>query len=472
MVLRRLVVVACGASLAVAGACSDPPPPPSRETRLHPEIVTSPIPPAEENRPPPPQPAANDRARRDAIAEAERVAEAVRAERNRPFYDRELPDDTTWELQSKGAADEAFEGIMRSAVEPFRAPDPSSDVENPSNQPGSRGAQGWADGQQRVLLTCEPKVALKKGKAPNAQAFARLPIGTTLTQVVEEEPEEGSAEADTPPAPTKPSKTPPKVMTHVETSDGKRGWVDEAQTREVSGKEPSEAYLTCCNIVRDAENANGAVRERFATRVDYIGCLNRGVTAAGAANPPALALARTMAVARAAELVDRAAVTAEPFKGFVSRYGGQLAWTTDGYVLKASELWTLEEKYHGTEAGESFAWQAAHDGAMDRGCNREVACNVGQARARWGEYLARYPSGPHAREALDVIIAMRPRDENDATLPLDRNTQSVEQCLKTLGELAAIVDNTRAVGRVQASGALEALRRFVIARSGYIQGRR
>lgn len=473
MVHRKLARLAWSAVTAVAvSACADQPEPAvPKEQRVHPEIVTSAIPTAQENREVESQRALSRRERDSAAEEAERVAEAVRQERERPFYEPLPGADKEYELESLGQADAAFERVMQGAIEPFRPPGPSSDIENPTNQPSERGAKGWGEQGATTLLTCQPGVPLKRGKTPNAPNVVRLPIGTVLPKIVDE-PSEESAEADE--APLKPnSKTPPRTYAHVDAGNGRTGWVDESMTRELSLRDPAEAYLACCAVVRDSEKETGTARERFATRAEYIACLNRGMQAFSAPQgPAALAYEYTMAIARAASLIERSQSVVEPYKTFLARYGGQLAWSPDGYALTAKELWALEEKYHGTEAGEALAWQAAHDGVMDRTCNREVACNVQQARARWGEYLARYPSGPHAREAIDVIIAMRPRDENDTTLPLDRNAQSVEQCLRTLGELSSIVDNTRAVGRVQASGALEALRRFVLARSGHIEGRR
>lgn len=437
---------------------------------MHPELVTSAIPVPEENRPPqapPPQ-----KSRRDLAAEeAERVAEAVRQEQSRPFYDRGPEVDREYDYASPAAAEEAFKNVMGSALEPFKAPGPSSDIEHPTNQPSDRGARAWNNGPQRALIACQPKAVLKKGQAPSAGVVARLPIGTMLSVVVDEEPLDENAEADIPVAPAKPSKTPPKVWAHVDAGENRRGWVDEAMTREVNMRDASEAYLTCCGAIRDGENESASAKERFVVRADYVACLQRGLKGAAEA-PPSLALEHTMAVARTAELVDKAQTGVAPYKSFVNLYGGQLAWTPEGYVLKSSELWSLEEKFHGTPSGEGFAWRAAHEGAMDRTCNREVICNVLQARARYGEYLRRYPNGPHAREAIDVIIALRPRDENDPSVPIDRNAQSVDQGLRAISDMFAIVDSTRAVGRVQASGALEALRRFVIARSGRVEGRR
>ena len=86
--------------------------------------------------------------------------------------------------------------------------------------------------------------------------------------------------------------------------------------------------------------------------------------------------------------------------------------------------------------------------------------------------MARYPNGVHAQEAMDAIAELRPKGENDSQLQLDRNADRVEQCLATIDNLTRIVAGSSSVGRVQALGTLEGLRRFVLARSGHVQTKR
>jgi hypothetical protein len=144
----------------------------------------------------------------------------------------------------------------------------------------------------------------------------------------------------------------------------------------------------------------------------------------------------------------------------------------DGYAVRAADMWAAEEKYRGEPAAEALAWTAAAYSAVPKVCGREVACAVARARAYWGEYLARYPNGVHAQEAMDAIAELRPRGENDDRLELDRNAERVEQCLATIDSLTRIVAASSSVGHVQALGTLDGLRRFVLAKSGHLQTKR
>jgi hypothetical protein len=168
-------------------------------------------------------------------------------------------------------------------------------------------------------------------------------------------------------------------------------------------------------------------------------------------------------------MVQRGDKMPDPYKSFVQRYSGQIDWDPEGYSVRATDMWTAEEKYRGEPAAETLAWTAAAYAAKPRTCGREVVCAITQVRSTYGEFLVRYPNGPHAPEAMDAIAKLRPRGENDDRLTIDRNVERIEQCFATLDKLTLIVNASQSPGRTQALGTLESLRRFVLARSGHVQ---
>ena len=447
--LRAASILAVSCALA----CSRGPDPEGERARERPapQIITS--------EPPPKAPP-----KREPVYDAPvapRPSEVPQLDRDKQFYDYPEGYDRAYDRDSAKRADDAFDTVMNKALDPF-APDPEDAAKNQKlaeAQAQADAAKAAEAAKPKVRLSCRPRMVLHKTANEDSGAVGRVAVGTRL-KVLKRGEASLAGNGDV------------SDWLHVE-ADGKRGWIVESASHEVSGGQEALGYLRCCGVAREAEDESTQPRERFFERVDYVTCLSRAVTEQAESRDAAeLVYARAIAVGRAAELVERSDKLGEPYKGFMQRYGAQLDWDPDGYAIRASDMWTAEEKYRGEPAAESLAWAAASFSAMPRICGREVACSVQRARAYWGEYLARYPNGVHAQEAMDAIAELRPRGEDDERFVLDRNSERVDQCLATIDSLTRIVDGSQSVGRVQALGALVGLRRFVLARSGHLQTKR
>ncbi len=436
------------ASIIVASACSNEPADAGdrKRERPAPQIITSAPPPKAEPKVVPVVPDPPPR-----LPDQQRPVE----QREPGLFDLPEGYDTEYDVDDAHRADAAFDTVMGKALDPF-APDPD---DAPAPDAKKDAAKAVVDNRPRQRLSCRPRYPLHKSASEESGAVARLPVGTRL-KLVKRGQAGLAGNGDV------------SDWLHVE-ADGKKGWILETATHEVAPGQEGLGYLRCCGVAREAEDEASTTRERFLERVDYVTCLTRALGESGNNRDAAeLFLARAIALGRAAEMVERSDKLAEPYKGFMQRYGGQLDWDPDGYAVRAGDMWAAEEKYRGEPAAEALAWTAAAYSAVPKICGREVACAVARARAYWGEYLARYPNGVHAQEAMDAIAELRPRGENDERLELDRNAERVEQCLATLDSLARIVSSSASVGRVQALGTLEGLRRFVLAKSGHVQTKR
>ena len=375
--------------------------------------------------------------------------------KERGLFDYPEGYDQEYDVDDAHRADAAFDTVMGKALDPF-APDPDDPAPADAKKDEPKPP---VDNRPRQRLSCRPRYPLHKSANEDSGAVARLPVGTKL-KLVKRGQAGLAGNGDV------------SDWLHVEV-EGKKGWILESATHEVAPGQEGLGYLRCCGVAREAEDDASGAKERFLERVDYVTCLSKALSEPGNNRDAAeLFLARAIALGRAAELVERSDKLGEPYKGFMQRYGGQLDWDPDGYAVRAGDMWAAEEKYRGEPAAEALAWTAAAFSAVPKICGREIACAVARARAYWGEYLARYPNGAHAQEAMDAIAELRPRGETDDRLELDRNKERVEQCLTTIDSLTRIVASSSSVGRVQALGTLEGLRRFVLAKSGHLQTKR
>ncbi len=419
--------------------------------KVHPKIITSEPPPKIEPKRPPLEP-----------EPPPRIVERAPPPEAKEFYDYPEGYDKEYDVDGAQRSNDALDLIMGSTMNPFgKHGAGATELDNPPNTPPPREpqeplAKAMEAPAPRVVgrISCEPRLAMRKAPSENANAVARLPVGTKVKVV------------------SRGTKGEAQDWIQVDAA-GHRGWVRDDATSELSFNAEGASYLECCGIPREAADKASDVRERFLERVDNVSCLSQAVTSYGGTHAGAeLVLAKAIALERAGEMVQRSDKMPEPYKGFMVRYGGQLDWDPEGYSVRAGDMWTAEERYRGEPAAENIAWTAAHFAAKPRTCGREIICAVTQVRSTYGEYLARYPNGPHAQEALDAIAQLRPRGESDDRLTVDRNVERVEQCLATLDKLTQIVNASQSSGRTQALGALEGLRRFVLARSGHVQTKR
>ncbi|MEZ0311191.1 MAG: hypothetical protein ACAI38_05430 [Myxococcota bacterium] len=448
---RPTIGAAFWASILVAAGCSTERVDEGERKRERPapQIITSAPPPKVE---PKAVPVVPDQPMPARLPDTSRLAEP----KERGLFDYPEGYDAEYDVDDAHRADAAFDTVMGKALDPF-APDP--DDPPAAAEPKKDDAKAAVDNRPRQRLSCRPRYALHKSANEDSGAVARLPVGTRLKLVKRGQPGlAGNGDVSD--------------WLHVE-AEGKKGWILESATHEVASGQEGLGYLRCCGVAREAEDEASGTRERFLERVDYVACLTKALAESGSSRDAAeLVLARAIALGRAAEMVERSDKLGEPYKGFMQRYGGQLDWDPDGYAVRAGDMWAAEEKYRGEPAAEALAWTAAAYSAVPKICGREIACAVARSRAYWGEYLARYPNGVHAQEAMDAIAELRPRGETDERLELDRNAERVEQCLATIDSLTRIVASSSSVGRVQALGTLEGLRRFVLAKSGHVQTKR
>lgn len=72
------------------------------------------------------------------------------------------------------------------------------------------------------------------------------------------------------------------------------------------------------------------------------------------------------------------------------------------WAVRSEVFWELERKYHGTPVGDRIAWDAAQN-LMPGECEGDEVCNFLALADTDGRYLALYPDGAHASEALQGL---------------------------------------------------------------------
>jgi hypothetical protein len=185
------------------------------------------------------------------------------------------------------------------------------------------------------------------------------------------------------------------VWEHLETSEGKQGWMFSPGLRAL---EPATADATYAAL---AAERIGKKDMSFVERADLYNCLKRASIQSKDAE-----LGGKLALSRFTVLRDALAAVGiesekQPYKGFLAQHKDDVVYSEPAgeWFANAKAIWDAEEKYHATSSGEPLAWLAAttaHPGE----CEGYLGCYLAYSGMEEGEYLKRHTGGAHVGAAL------------------------------------------------------------------------
>lgn len=121
------------------------------------------------------------------------------------------------------------------------------------------------------------------------------------------------------------------------------------------------------------------------------------------------------------------------------------------WYVRAGLLWDLEKLNSGTALGERIAWEAAHVDLPGE-CEGYMPCYLTYLAEQEGEYLARYPKGAHAAEAMAVVdqqLAEAVKGEDVNRDFGDYDSDLYEVCVRLDTQLAKVAGAARARAALQ-----------------------
>ena len=211
---------------------------------------------------------------------------------------------------------------------------------------------------------------------------------------------------------------------------------------DLSPAQRAEAYR------RTVEGGLKAERSSFAERADLVRFVDRALLDVVAPTKPEFELFRLLALARAAESVERYMPEDPAQREWLAAHRNELVYSESGGVwLVGSDLfWQLEVRYRGSPVGERIAWEAALNGLPGE-CEGFVNCYFAVMLLLDAKYLEFYPRGPHLDAALDRIDYLFKEVLNDkdgaiyAVDPADR--AALQEQVRELGAILQRLANPR-----------------------------
>lgn len=290
---------------------------------------------------------------------------------------------------------------------------------------------------EKQRIAAASGVKMRAAPRPDAQEVTRLFIGTELRELERSERQE-----------TVGGKT--DSWYRVATPEGQEGWVFGAF---VWPFEPERRVQTVLEI---AGQRLADEKAPFVDRTDLANFLKGAVEQApDKANAARLELARWRTVRWALEALVSNEVPKKAYEPWVKRQGEALVYNelAAEWLVDSKLLWKLEEKYRGLPEAEAFAWEAATTPILGE-CEGYPPCVLAAANATEGEYLRRYPTGPHAGEAL---AALEQSLGTDGVAELDPGDRA--EVRKELGTLEATLGKVNPAQKKKVTEKLKALRK-------------
>lgn len=305
-------------------------------------------------------------------------------------------------------------------------------------------AQEVSLGGARQKITNASAVRARTGPDTNAAEVARLKLGTVLSADARtaEQAEVGGRK---------------EYWYRVALPDGQRGWVFGAL---LADYDPARRDETVRRIVEERLNVE---EMNAADSLDLFDFVEGELAGAGGAAKGELERARLLALGRAVGAMgtdEKGQLSDRDFQKAHEReiYYHELA---GGWAVKSEAFWELETKYRGGPLGDRIAWDAAN--ALYPGeCESDEVCQLLRLQDTQGRYLALYPTGAHAAEALQSLKEALASKELDASLKNAGGDQYARQereaLRKALSELRAAVSKADGPDKAAVLRRLEQLR--------------
>jgi Bacterial SH3 domain len=240
--------------------------------------------------------------------------------------------------------------------------------------------------QVKSRITIASGVRVRSTPSTSGEEVARLQIGTVVNELEQSSAKEkvGSSE---------------DYWYRVATGDGKEGWVFGGFTAPFDSNRVAEIYRSLARERLKVENLT------FFDLADLARFLSSAT--ADVKDEKALAeleFARLVAMKRAVGQIPADYEKGSPYDTWIKANEASLIYSDPAAVhfLKSQLLWDLQKKYNALPIAEAVAWEAANN-PIGGECEGYVPCHLAALNMMLGRYVALYPRGAHADEALTSI---------------------------------------------------------------------
>jgi Bacterial SH3 domain len=294
------------------------------------------------------------------------------------------------------------------------------------------GIFNCVQGQDVDLPKSQPKITImsavrvRTGPQTLAQEITRLKLGTVITAVARSsETSELLGKKD--------------YWYRVSLPEDGTGWI-------------FGGLLTDYDAERRQEILRGIIEERqktesmsFEDAVDFYNfVIGASLDAKERVFKGELELARLHAIERAVAAIPDGQQLQSPYRDFFRSHQKEIYHheLAGGWAVRPELFWSLEATYHGTDIGDRIAWDAAQ--ALRPGeCEGDEVCKFLSLQDTEGRYLALYPRGAHAREAVQALTEALSSEQLIKTLKgkgTDRNAiEERQELVKALTELRTTI---------------------------------
>lgn len=247
---------------------------------------------------------------------------------------------------------------------------------------GTPARQRAADAKRMTIAS-----AVRARSAPSASAtiVATLGVGTLLDELERSSAKQRIGDAE-------------DFWYRVALPGGKEGWVFGGLTRPVDAARLGEAHLQLARERLERQNLS------FDDWADLAAFLALAAPKAEGAVRGELELSRLLAIGNAVSSIPYDKQQEAPYKAWLAAQGETIGYSEPAgvWLVNATAFWDLEERYHGTPLGDRIAWIAA-EAPLGGECEGFLSCAAHAVAISFGEYLARYPNGAHAGDAMGAI---------------------------------------------------------------------
>ena len=236
-------------------------------------------------------------------------------------------------------------------------------------------------------ITNASGVRARSAPATTGEEVARLPIGTTLRQM-DNDQREGTVSGKK------------EFWYHVALPNNKEGWVFGTFLTRFDEKRKGEIYKAIAAAKIKAESTSFA---DFADLTRFLAAALPDVT--DRATLAELELWRWVALQKAFMNIESDKQQQPDYQRFIKANQANATYSEPGglWLVKADLLWNLQKKYADLPLAETIAWEAATL-PLPGECEDDDTCATMYMNQTKGRYLQLYPNGKHAIEALDDLL--------------------------------------------------------------------
>lgn len=185
----------------------------------------------------------------------------------------------------------------------------------------------------------------------------------------------------------------------VSAQGGARGWVFGGLVAPFAPARREEVYRSLATERLARSESNFA---ELSELVRFLGRAAKEVTRRG--ERAELELLRLRALARSLANIPLEDLEKPPFKAWTTEHNAEIVYSEPAgqWFVLSDRFWDLQKKYKDLPVGERAAWEGAQT-PMPGECEGYLPCHLFRETVTYGEYLKRYPRGPHAEAALASI---------------------------------------------------------------------